>query len=200
MYLEKLTRGHAKFLESFDKEKEFYLDLAVNGQHPKVLWIGCSDSRVVPEFVVNAKAGELFVMRNIANVIPPREADVACVGSVLEYAVEHLEVEHIIVCGHTHCGGITACVNGIEPGNHVHDWLRFAQPAIAKAKGDNKEDRILFSIKENVILQQENLLSYDYIKSKIEEGNLKIHLWLYDLCNGRISWFDKKQKEWLNLD
>ncbi|MCF7792761.1 MAG: hypothetical protein K9N09_02245 [Candidatus Cloacimonetes bacterium] len=200
MSLEKIRAGNKTFSQKFSEEKEFYLDLVENGQHPKVLWIGCSDSRVVPEFVVNAKAGELFVMRNIANIIPPKDADISCTGSVLEYAVQHLKVEHIIVCGHTNCGGITACVQGVEEGNHIHDWLQFAEPAKKVAKNKNGEDLILDTIKENVLQQKKNLLSFDYVKEIVENGNLEIHCWLYDLKDGKISSYNRLENVWLDLD
>ena len=182
--VEKLKYGNKVFIEKFEENKKLYLDLVEKGQHPKVLWVGCSDSRVVPEFIVNAKAGDLFVTRNIANIIPPENANDACSGSVLEYAALHLEVEHIIICGHTGCGGITALVNGVTKDSIIEKWLGHAENA-------KVEHSVLETIKKNIILQASNLLTFSYVKERIEMGKLKIHKWLYAMESGKISYFDK---------
>ena len=129
MALEKMKKGNAIFSDKFKENEKLYHDLVENGQHPKVLWVGCSDSRVVPEFTVNANAGDLFVTRNIANIVPPENAHDNNSSSVLEYAVQHLKVEHIIICGHTGCGGITALVNGAPEDSKIEKWLEHAKQA-----------------------------------------------------------------------
>ncbi len=197
MPLEKLIQGHQKFKKSFDENKELYLQLANRGQHPKVLWIGCSDSRVVPEFIVNADAGDLFVMRNIANIIPPSDAQDICTSSVLEYAVLELKVEHIIVCGHTGCGGITALVKGVPNDSKVYDWLKYAHKAKTSTNKNDKSN-ILEAIKNNILLQAEHLLSFDFIKNSM--NNLKIHKWLYDMHSGDISYYEDKESKWIKVD
>lgn len=195
MPTEKILHGHQKFRNSFLENKKLYLQLANKGQHPKVLWIGCSDSRVVPEFIVNADAGDLFVIRNIANIIPPKDAQDICTSSVLEYAVLELKVEHIVVCGHTGCGGITALVKGVPNDSKVSDWLKFAQKAKIPT---NNNSTVLETIKNNILLQAEHLLSFGFIKDN--KNNLKIHKWLYDMHSGDISFFDEKENCWTILD
>lgn len=185
-----LIDGNKKFIEEFQTEQELYVSLAENGQQPKVLWVGCSDSRVVPEFIVNAKVGDLFVTRNIANIIPPAEADDSCTSSVLEYAVHHLEVEHVIICGHTDCGGINAVVRDLPKNTKIEEWLQHACPALDAAKTKCECSLVLNTIKENILLQANNLLTFDYIEKKVENGELHIHKWLYDLHSGKISFFD----------
>jgi carbonic anhydrase len=105
MPIDKLLAGHRHFKKKFAAEQEVFVGLAEEGQHPKVLWIGCSDSRVIPEQITSAEPGELFVIRSVANLVPPAGIGPA-VGAVIEYAVLHLRVPHIVVCGHTECGGI----------------------------------------------------------------------------------------------
>jgi len=197
MVVEKLIQGNQEFVKTFKKEEELYQKLAQHGQHPKVLWIGCSDSRIVPEFIVNADAGDLFILRNIANIIPPCEANDLCSSSVLEYAVLELKVEHIVVCGHTGCGGITALVKGTPNNSRVSEWLKYASQK--KAANDiNVDSYILQSIKDNILLQSEHLLTFDFIKVNI--NNLSIHKWLYDMHSADISYYDDKESKWIKLE
>jgi carbonic anhydrase len=196
MVVEKLIQGNQEFVKTFEKEEELYQKLAQHGQHPKVLWIGCSDSRVVPEFIVNADAGDLFIIRNIANIIPPSDANDLCSSSVLEYALLELKVEHIVVCGHTGCGGITELVKGTPNNSRVSQWLRYASQK--KAINDmNTDSYILQTIKDNILLQAEHLLTFDFIK---ENNNLTIHKWLYDMHSGDISYYYDKERKWIKLD
>ncbi|MBD3236581.1 MAG: carbonic anhydrase, partial [Candidatus Eisenbacteria bacterium] len=130
MPIRRLIDGNRGFRERFAQEQEFYLALARDGQRPRVLWIGCSDSRVVPEQITGARAGELFVVRNVANIVPPAKSACSGAGAVIEYGVLHLQVNHIIVCGHTDCGGIRALATGIDAGRepHIAEWLAQVRP------------------------------------------------------------------------
>lgn len=199
MSLEKLIKGNKTFIEKFSANKELYSDLVQKGQHPKVLWVGCSDSRVVPEFTVNAKAGDLFVTRNIANVIPPFEAGDNNSSSVLEYAVIHLQVEHIIICGHTGCGGINAALGGTEKGTSIHSWLQHTAPALDHAKKNTDEGKEMAAIKENIKLQADNLLTFNYVKERVSNKLLTIHKWLYDMNSGKIFFHSEEQNDWHNI-
>ncbi len=200
MSYDKMRKGNTIFKDKFKENKKLYHDLVENGQHPKVLWVGCSDSRVVPEFIVNADAGELFVIRNIANMIPPEEANDTCTSSVLEYAVLHLNVEHIVICGHTGCGGINALIDGTSKNTRIHDWLEHACLAKEIANSSDTDSLELETIKENIFLQANNLLTFDYIKIKKNKNEIKIHKWLYDMNTGTISFFDDSENEWFPLN
>ncbi|MDA3814279.1 MAG: hypothetical protein PF570_08505 [Candidatus Cloacimonetes bacterium] len=199
MTLAKMSKGNAIFTDKFKENKKLYLDLVENGQHPKVLWVGCSDSRVVPEFIVNANAGDLFVIRNIANIIPPKDAGENCTSSVLEYAVLELKIENIIICGHTGCGGINALIDGTPTDFKIHDWLKHACPAKETAKNSGIDPLELETIKENILLQAKNLLTFDYIEKKHNKGELTIHKWLYRMNSGKISFFDEINNKWFLL-
>ena len=196
MSLEKLMKGNAVFTKTYEMSKQLYSDLVNKGQHPKVMWVGCSDSRVVPEFIVKANAGDLFVTRNIANIIPPSDAKDSNSSSVLEYAVEHLHVEHIVICGHTGCGGINAMLQGIPQDSIINDWMKHAYKAKENAEQQNRGDLEINTIKANVLLQAEHLLSFSYVKEKVGRKQLKIHKWLYDMSSGKISFYDDHKNEW----
>jgi len=202
MTIEELLAGHQKFKINFEAEAELFGRLAREGQSPKVLWIGCSDSRVIPEQITGARAGDLFVMRNVANVVPPcRTHDAA--GAVIEYAVQHLGVCDIIICGHTQCSGIKALDSDIDKARngHIARWLETARPAreMVEKLAVPAEERYLETIKANVLLQQMNLLTYPCIREAVDSGLLKTHGWLYDLCTGDIAVYDDELSQWRTL-
>ena len=198
-----LISGHKKFKNEFSNNEKLFLDLANKGQHPKVLWIGCSDSRVVPEQIIGVGPGELFVHRNIANIIPPKNSNENCTNSVLEYAVNALQVNHIVICGHTECGGIKGVLNNSPSDNDtaINHWLKNALPAKDKILSNNTDQKKIYleTIKENVLVQKEHLLSYKYINEKYLSGNLRIHAWLYNLHHGEISTFNTENNLWEKL-
>jgi carbonic anhydrase len=196
----KLISGHRQFREKFNSEHEVFVKLAEEGQNPKVLWIGCSDSRVVPELITGADPGELFDVRNIANVVPAAGSTACATGAAIEYAVIHLEVRHIVVCGHTECGGIKALESPPEPNGqpHLAAWLELARPARDRVlRSDISEaDRYLETIKANILLQCENLRSHPCVAEREQSRELSIHPWLYELHTGRILAFDETAAQW----
>lgn len=198
-----LINGHKRFKSNFKKKEKLFLNLAKKGQKPKVLWIGCSDSRVIPEQIMEAAPGELFVHRNIANIIPPQESKDFCTGSILEYAVIELKVSNIIICGHTECGGIGALINDSQSSKDsaISHWLEYAHPARERilSKKSGKDLDSLEVIKENALLQREHLLTYRFINEKYDSGKLIINTWLYDLHTGKILYYCKDKNTWTEL-
>ena len=196
----KLISGYRRFREKFESNNEVFEKLAEEGQKPKVLWIGCADSRVVPELITGADPGELFDVRNIANVVPPAASSACATGAAVEYAVIHLNVSHIVVCGHTDCGGIKALETSLEPDTepHIVSWLELARPARDRVlESDVSEaDRYLETIKTNVVMQCENLRSYPCVTDRERSGSLSIHPWLYDLHTGEIWECDEDTGVW----
>ena len=196
----KLISGYRRFREKFESDHEVFEKLAEEGQNPKVLWIGCSDSRVVPELITGADPGELFDVRNIANVVPPAASTACATGAAVEYAVIHLRVRHIVVCGHTECGGIKALESTPEPDRqpHITSWLELARPARDRvlSSGVAEEDRYLETIRTNVLIQCENLRSYPCVAQGLQSGELSIHPWLYDLHTGKIFAWDAPSETW----
>ena len=200
MPTEKLISGHQRFREKFDSEHEVFERLAEEGQNPKVLWIGCSDSRVVPELITGADPGELFDVRNIANIVPPAPTIACATGAAIEYAVLHLHVSHIVVCGHTDCGGIKALETPptAQTESHIASWLELAVPARAQvlARSLPPEEIYLETIKTNVLLQCENLRTYPCVAAAERSGAISIHAWLYDLQTGEIFEHDGVSLTW----
>ena len=206
MSTEWIRRGNSQFKKKFAAERDVFVKLAKEGQSPKALWIGCSDARIIPEQVTGAEAGELFVIRNVANVVPPstgyssvgRQSD--AVGAVVEYAVIDLKVPHIIICGHTECGGIRALESPIdrtkEP--HLSRWLELARPARIQVErmGIRKEDRYLATVKANVRLQCKHIETYPCVREARTRWGLQVHGWLYDLHTGNLSAYNEITGVW----
>jgi carbonic anhydrase len=177
------------------QEKELMERLARDGQAPYALFIGCSDSRVMPSRVAGAKPGDLFVLRNVANIVPPAQEDEAAVGAVLEYAVLHLCVPHVIVCGHLDCGGIRALDQQLDEGRepHIARWLGYARPVLREVEllGLAGEGRHRALVEANVRLQLKNLLSYSYVASAVKENRLTLHGWVYEIGAAILWYYDE---------
>jgi carbonic anhydrase len=196
----KLITGYRRFRKRYKADQELFERLAEEGQNPKVLWIGCSDSRVVPELITGADPGEIFIVRNIANLVPPATSAACAAGAAVEYAVLHLGVEHIVICGHTGCGGIAALDADIDPATQpgIVAWLELARPAkrAVIAAGVSEQDRSLEIIKANVLLQLENLRTYPCVTEREARDDLKLHAWLYDIRAGWIFSHHRESGAW----
>lgn len=197
------VEGYTRFREQFEKDRAFFNDLATRKQKPRLLWIGCADSRVVPAQITSADPGELFEIRNIANVVPPSGADDDSVGAAIEYAVGHLGIDDIVVCGHTGCGGIQALLEPIPPDQEAHlgRWVDYTRPAhrLIAAAGVPEAERLIETIKAHIQFQLDNLLTYPIVLERVVDGRLNIHGWLYDMNEGRISAYNSDAGEWREL-
>jgi carbonic anhydrase len=193
---EQLLHGYARFREAyFASERELLDRLATQGQQPLALFIGCSDSRVIPELLTSTQPGELFVVRNIANQVPELDHPDASVGAAIEYAVAHLAVRHIIVCGHYGCGGVKATLDGraaIERLPSLHEWLEGVEPAVARVRAAGLSGEAAFrrAVEENVLLQIDHLISFGPVRSALDAEKLSLHGWIYDLKSAQLSIYD----------
>ena len=190
-------------MSSSRSDRAFYQSLAVKKQKPRLLWIGCADSRVVPAQITSSDPGELFEVRNIANVVPPADAYDDAVGAAIEYGVGHLGIDDIVVCGHTGCGGIAALLEPIPPDREAHlgRWVEFTKPAhqlIAAAQVPEAE-RLTATIKAHVQFQLDNLMTYPIVREGVAAGRLNVHGWLYDMENGALSAYDPQAGGWRGL-
>lgn len=205
----RLLEGHEKFRKDyFENERELFASLAVEAQNPMAMYIGCCDSRVVPNLILAASPGDLFVVRNIANIIPPYEEGQVMnrsVGAAIEYAVHVLKIPHIIVCGHTGCGGLAALMAGPEKLDEetptLAAWLRDARSVLDRLHGAAIEPasvarRLVF---ENVVVQLENLLTYPVVARALEENRVEIHGWVYDLEDATLRAYDPEANEFRPL-
>ena len=199
--MQDIVEGVHRFQERREQKLELYRRLADEGQHPKTLFIGCSDSRVPPEVIADADPGVLFVTRNIANIVPPYGGGEVTVGAIVEYAIRHLHVQQIILCGHTDCGGIKAL--DAQPNwdrePHITRWLEHARPAKTKvqASGLPEEERHLATVRENVLLQLEHLRSYDPVRDAERAGALTLVGWVYHLDTGMVEAYDPQAGSWV---
>jgi carbonic anhydrase len=187
--IDHLLDGNEEFVvEEFHSHAAYYQSIAKR-QSPKVLWIGCSDSRVSEDVITGSRPGTMFVHRNVANIIAFNDVNVA---SIIEYGVVHLKIDDIIVCGHTRCGGIAAIEDGVHE-NYIADWLCIASGAkeaadrIARERKLTREQKLEVLTAENVKLQIKHLRSLAMIKNMHAKGPLpRIHGWLYRVETGRI--------------
>lgn len=194
----RLAQGFANFRETyFEQDRELYQDLANRGQSPKVLIIGCSDSRVDPAIVTQTKPGDLFVVRNVAAIVPPRQADHAYHGTsaAIEFGVCGLSVDHVVVLGHAQCGGLRALAEGTaDQYEFVGDWMKIAEPALtaltALPADADPVDRRRTVEQAAVLVSLSNLLTFPWLRERVEAGTLDLHGWYFDLTTGDLTAYD----------
>jgi carbonic anhydrase len=187
--MDDLIAGYRRFRAgTWPAERNRFEELSRRGQQPRALVVACSDSRTDPQMVFNAAPGELFVVRNVANLVPPYGPDEQPhgVSSAVEFAVRALRVRDIVVMGHAMCGGINALLQGTPPelSDFVGPWVRIAEPARQKAMRVPAEQRHVFCEHESVRLSLANLMTFPWIKQAIEAGNLRLHGCYFDISSG----------------
>ncbi len=195
--MKKLIKGLGEFKNNyFSTHLELFEQLA-HGQKPRVLFITCSDSRIDPNLITQTEVGELFVIRNAGNIIPPFKAANGGEGATLEYAVHALGIEQIVICGHSHCGAMKGLLqlNKLqEEMPLVYDWLQHAEATRRLVKDNysnySGEELLEITIAENVLTQIENLKTYPVIHSKLHQGKLQIYGWIYHIETGEILAYD----------
>lgn len=198
--MKKLLSGLRQFQENYIPSNQALLKKLAKGQNPRVLFIACSDSRVDPALITQADIGDLFVIRNAGNIVPPYEATNGGEGATIEYAIEALDIKQIIVCGHTHCGAMKGLLQVGELEEKmplVYNWLRHTA-ATRKLVQDNyghldKHEMLAALEAENVLTQIENLRTYPVIRSKLYREDLSIHAWLYKIETGEVLAYDSEE-------
>jgi len=192
---ELLERSAPLRADFFEKQTELLEKLASQGQSPEGLFIGCSDSRVSPECLLGIDPGDMFMLRNIANIIPPYKQHDTAITAVLEYAVRHLHVPHLIICGHTDCGGIKGLDARLDAGHEpaLTRWLEFARPAqqtVDAAQNLSGYDRHKAIVEQNVVQQLRHIQSYPFIQAALEANQLELHGWVYYLSECEMGYYD----------
>ena len=206
MRISELINGYEKFKDTtFKKYEHKFLDLVENGQSPKVLFITCSDSRVIPTLITNSAPGDLFILRNIGNFVPPfsPDNDYHATAAGIEYATSILEVSDIIICGHSHCGAIETMYTKIDNVNlvHVKKWLELglgAKNYVTQklAKEVSYEKRLELTEKISILFQLKNLLTYPDVERRVNEGTLFLRAWYYRLETGELQYFNTESGEY----
>jgi len=193
---QRLVEGYRSFLDGrLPYEQDRYRELAETGQSPEVLVIGCCDSRVSPEVIFDARPGELFVVRNVANIVPPYAPDGHAhgVSAALEFGVAALKVKHIVVLGHAHCGGVEAFAENaapLSPGDFIGNWMRLMAPAAEKAGPPGELSRTDYLVRleqANVTNSLDNLLTFPRLRKLIERGEVAIHGAYFGVATGQLS-------------
>ena len=211
MGTETLIRSHKQFRKKYGKKySSLFQKLVEEGQSPKTLFIACSDSRVVPNLITYTKPGDLFIARNIGNFIPPYDPDseASATPAAIEYALSVLNVDNVIVCGHTDCGACKSLYQEIPEDNpemtNIRKWLRFGESAkeqaLALVGPSDKKTLYAATEKFNVIEQLKNLLTYPAVKRKVAEGEIFVQGWYYHLDNGELEYFDPVEHRFLPVD
>jgi carbonic anhydrase len=203
--MRKLVGGIHHFeTKVFAKNRELFERLATVGQSPETLFITCSDSRVVPNLITSSDPGELFIVRNVGNCVGPTDLP-GSTSAALEYAVEILKVQDIIVCGHTQCGAMEAILDPkrLEKLPYVRRWLRAAERVreiVDTRYGDlEPDDRVKAAVLENVLVQLENLRAFPFVQERLAEGKLTISGWVYDIATGKVHAYDPDTEEFLPI-
>jgi carbonic anhydrase len=186
-----LLDGNKRFVETvFERERLYFADLAKQ-QNPTVLWIGCSDSRVPVNTITQTRPGEVFVHRNVGNIVATNDWNLS---AVLEFSINHLQIPDVVVCGHYGCGGIAALDAEGRDDRYIPIWLNNASKAKERVDGKlrglhldcSREQRMQLIVEENVRLQLEHLLEYPFVSTAIREEKLTVHGWVYDMETGTI--------------
>ncbi len=187
-----LVEGLRRFRRDyFPRFREHYQRLVSEGQKPNTLFLGCADSRVVPDLLTSALPGDLFVLRNIGALVPPFEPDSGFHGTSagIEFAAVVLEVKDIIVCGHSHCGAVRSLyLPPREDTPHIARWLELARPALVG--GEPTAENLRRTEMRTVVLQLERLLSFPMIRERVERGELFLHGWYYVIEEGQVLGLD----------
>ena len=190
--LERLRRFHD---DAFPQYRAQFRTLVDDGQRPTTLFIGCSDSRLVPYLLTGSGPGELFLVRNVGAFVPPYDGSKGYHGTAaaIEFAVLNLEVARIIVCGHSHCGGIRALYGEVPPGaRNLAQWLQLGAEAVLPVAEPGPE--VLRRTEQRaVVLQLERLMDYPMVRERVEAKKLTLHGWHYVLEDGEVHVFDVKQ-------
>lgn len=186
--LQRLRHFHSDY---FPLHQQRFQDLVAQGQHPKTLFIGCSDSRLVPYLITGSGPGELFIVRNVGAFVPPYDGSHGLHGTTaaIEFAVLSLAVERIIVCGHTHCGAIRAAYEGApDEAIALKAWLKLASEALLPVQPG--PEAYCRTEQRAVVLQLERLMGYPMVRRRVEAGLLTLHGWHYVIEDGEVHVFD----------
>jgi len=203
--VKKLIRGIDKFRQTYVSSHQELLEQLALGQKPRVLFVACSDSRVDPTLITDTDVGELFVIRNAGNIIPPYGAANGGEGGTLEYAISALGIEQVVICGHSNCGAMKGLLklNKLQKDMPlVYDWLKHAEATrrLVLENYPNYDDKDLMDmlVAENVLVQIDNLKTYPVVKARMHQGRLKIYAWVYNIETGNVLAYDARTHTYIS--
>jgi carbonic anhydrase len=201
--------GYKKFRKEYFKNNKKLFDELAMGQKPHTMIITCSDSRVAPTKLLSAKPGELFIARNIGNIVPPYNRTKGATQAAIEYAVNALKIKDLVILGHSACGACAHLYHKHQEGDekielrNVEEWLTFAYPAkhdaMLECYNDSSKNRAEITEKNNITLSIQRLMTYPYIVEALEKNEISIHGWWYDIGSGDLEMYDYKSKRFLKV-
>lgn len=204
--VQKLVKGVHQFQDTVVASKKEFFEKLGSGQSPSTLFITCSDSRVVPTIITQADPGDLFELQNAGNIVPAYGAGGVGAGATIEYAVAALKVTDIIVCGHSHCGAMTALLHPehLEGLPAVAGWLKHAESARRIVEENykhvtNDRDRLMVMIEENVLVQLEHIRTHPTVAAALGRKAVNLHGWVYKVETGEVFEYDPDQGQYLPL-
>jgi carbonic anhydrase len=208
--MQRLIEGVHKFqTDQFGNYQKLFRKLSQEGQNPHTLFITCSDSRVLAELITQSKPGDLFVVKNVGNIIPQSgvTGSTNSTAAAIEFAVETLRVSDIVVCGHSQCGAMAALLGNLPNGNampHLREWLKLATPVreiiqSQYAHFSNEAVRIDTAGEENVLFGLDNLHSYPCVQNRLMDGSLRLHGWFFKIATAELFAYDPEKRQFLPL-
>lgn len=195
--LKKLFDGYADFKQKYaDQRNNVMKDLATHGQHPETMVVACSDSRVDPALITQCDPGDLFTIRNVANLIPPYnlQENYSSTGAALEYGINFLQVKNLIILGHSQCGGIQGLKDPetIQSTDFITNWVQTTHITAEKSCDQCSQQSLLQSY--------QHCLGFPWIQQRIDDGRLKIHLWFFDIASATLSSYCETNKKFMAIE
>lgn len=209
--MQKLIAGLHKFQQKeLGRYQELFHRLSHEGQNPHTLFITCSDSRVLAELITQSQPGDLFVVKNVGNIVPPAnvKGSTNSTAAAIEFAVQTLNVSDVVVCGHSLCGAMGALLSGLDEAEsmpHLREWLEVASPVRQLIERDYRhlvdhEDRTTAAGQENVLFALENLHTYPIVTSRLAAGTLRLHGWFFRIATAQIFAYDPDSQQFQPIE
>lgn len=205
--MEKILAGVHRFCRTeYPKSRSFFEQLALKQQKPIALFITCADSRVHPNLITQTEPGDLFLVRNAGNIIPPHGVSVGGETATVEYAVEVLGIRNIIICGHSQCGAMKALLSaeGLEHLPAVKAWCAHAEATrrivMQKYQGLSGDELAIAATEENVLVQMNNLSTHPCVAARLASGEMRIFGWYYDIGSGEVLQYDASQGRFVEIN
>lgn len=207
--MRKLLQGIVEFRKNLQAaQREVFAKLALE-QKPDSFFVACSDSRVVPNLFASTNPGDLFVLRNVGNLVPACVADRpeeprGSAAAALEFSVKNLGVKDVVICGHSECGAMRALLEGLPGGEpHLQDWLRHGEPTLKKfsqAPNDSALSPVNRLSQLNVLVQMEHVASYPFVKERLAAGELMIHGWWFDIARAEVLAYEPEERRFVVVE
>ncbi len=200
------AQGVVKFQREVFPEKAELFERLSTGQSPEALFITCSDSRIETAMLTQTDPGELFILRNAGNIVPPHTNQTGGVTASIEFAIGALKIPHIVICGHTECGAMKGAMNrdGLTTLPHVREWLGYSQGAVditeALGAGLDADAKMRMLLEQNVILQLQHLKTHPTVAVAMAQKAVTLHGWVYDIKTGEVCAYDEISEAWVPVE